>query len=186
MKLSDKELAELRELRTAPDDNNIRYKQVITKKLLDNNKIIYLLNNKELQEADAEPDEYYGINILPFYLVAPTQSNVQNFICYETSFEDVSRGNAAMKTQQIIFYILCHKDTLIVDQIGVARHDLIASVIKQMFQGSNILGTQLKLVDDKPSVVDAKYDARTLIFEQLTTNNIVNQGKTINLRSGYR
>lgn len=186
MGLSKQELDELRELRLAPDDNNIRYKDIIKHKLLDNNKIIYLINNKELIENDAEPDEYYNVNILPFYLIAPTQSNVQNFICYETVFEDVSRGNSIMKTQQIIFYILCHKDTLVVDKIGVARHDLLASVIKQMFQGCNDFGNQLKLMEDKPSVVDAKYNARTLIFEQYTTNSIVNQGKTISLRNGYR
>lgn len=186
MKLSKDELAELREYRTSPDDKNVRYKQIIKQKLLDNNKLLYLLNNKELDEADAEPDEYYFVNILPYYLIAPTQSNVQNFVCFETAFEDVSRGNAVMKTQQIIFYVLCHKDTLNVEEIGVARHDLICSILKKEFQGCNDFGTQLKLVSDKPSVVDAKYDARTLVFEQHTTNDIVKQGKTISLRNGYR
>ncbi len=186
MQLSKQELAELRELRTAPDDNNIRYKNIILKKLIENNKILYLLHNKELEDRDAEPMEYYGENLLPYYLISPTQSNVQNFICYETQMEDVSRGNAAMMNQQIIFYILCHKDTLIVDEVGAARHDLIAAVIKQMFQGSNDFGTQLKLMDDKSSVVDGKYETRTLVFEQYTANNIVNQGKTKNLRSGFR
>ncbi len=186
MKLTKEELAELREFRIAPDDHNVRYKQIIKQKLLDNNKLLYLLNNKELDEADAEPDEYYGVNILPYYLISPTQSNVQNFICFETAFEDVSRGNAIMKTQKIVFYVLCHKDTIDVDKIGVARHDLICSVLKNMFQGCNDFGTQLKLVNDDPSVVDAKYNARTLVFEQYTTNDILKQGKTINLRNGYR
>lgn len=65
MRLSEQELAELRRYRNEPDEDDVRYKQIIKKKLLANNKIIYLLHNKELEDEEAEPDEYLGINILP-------------------------------------------------------------------------------------------------------------------------
>jgi hypothetical protein len=62
---------------------------------------------------------------------------------------------------------------------------MLAAVIIKSFQGCNDFGNQLKLIDNKPSVVDTDYAARTLIFEQIATNSIVNNGKVKNLRVGY-
>lgn len=186
MKLTPEELAELRKYRNEADEDNVRYKQIITKKLLENRKLIYLIHNKELEDADAEPDEYLGINILKHYIIAPTQTNVKNFICFETSFENVSRGNSIMKLQQIVFYILCHEADINVAELSSDRHDLIAAEITNMFQGCNDFGNQLKLMSDKPSVTDTKYATRTLIFTQITTNSITNEGRIMNLRTGFR
>lgn len=185
MELSELELEELRRFRTEPEADDIRYKQIIKKKLLANNKIIYLLHNKELEDEGAEPDEYFNINILPYYLISPTQHKVMNFICFETSQGEVSRTNSVMKNQQIIFYILCHHSDNNVRELSCARHDMLAAVIIKSFQGCNDFGNQLKLIDNKPSVVDTDYAARTLIFEQIATNSIVNNGKVKNLRVGY-
>lgn len=186
MKITPEELADLRRYRNEPDEDNVRYKQIIKKKLLSNNKLIYLIHNKELEEEEAEADEYLGINILPYYLIHPVQTNAQNFICFETSFENVSRGNSVMKIQQIIFYILCHHADLNVAELSSPRHDIIAAEITNMFQGCNDFGTQLKLMSDKPSVTDNDYATRTLMFAQITTNSITNEGHTTGLRTGYR
>ncbi len=186
MKLTDKELAELRRYRNEPDEDNVRYKQIIKKKLLENNKLLYLLHNKELDADDAGADEYLGTSILPYYIIHPTQSSVKNFICFETSFENVSRGNSVMKIQQIIFYILCHQADINVAELSSPRHDLIAAEITNMFQGCNDFGTQLKLMSDKPSVVDTDYASRTLVFAQITTNSITVDNRQMNLRTGFR
>lgn len=185
MGITAEELAELRKYRNDPDEDDVRYKQIVKQKLLKNNKLIYLIHNKELEDEEAEADEYFGINILPYYLIQPTQHNVQNYICFEVSFDEVSRGNSVMKIQQIIFYILCHHGDISVKELNSARHDVIAAELINMFQGCNDFGNQLKLVSDKPSVVDNDYAARTLIFEQITTNSITNNGKVTNLRRGY-
>lgn len=186
MKLTDQELAELRRYRNEPDEDDVRYKQIIKKKLLENHKLIYLLHNKELEVEDAAADEYLGINILPYYIIAPTQTNVQNFICFETSFENVSRGNSVMKIQQIIFYILCYKTDINVKELSSPRHDIIAAEIINMFQGCNDFGTQLKLMSNKPSVTDNDYATRTLVFAQITTNSITNDSRVTGLRTGFR
>lgn len=186
MKLTEQELAELRRYRNEPDEDDVRYKQIIKRKLLENHKLIYLLHNKELEEAEAEADEYLDVNILPYYLIAPTQTNVQNYICFETSFENVSRGNSVMKIQRIIFYILCYQADIIVQEIGSPRHDLIAAELINMFQGSNDFGTQLKLMSDIPSTTDKDYATRTLTFAQITTNSITNDGRVTSLRTGFR
>jgi hypothetical protein len=185
MSITEKELEELRRLRTQPDEVDVRYKQIVIPKLLANNKILYLIHNEELEKAGAEPDEYLDINILKHYLIHPTQTNVKNFICIETSFDEVSRRNSVMKIQQIIFYILCHHSDITVAELSSDRHDLIAAELINMFQGCNDFGTQLKLMSNKPSVVDNDYASRTLIFEQQTTNSITNDKRTMNLRNGY-
>lgn len=178
-------LAALRRLREKPDDDNVRYKQIIKKKLMNDDMLIYLLNNKEFLEEEREPEDYFGVNILPYYVIPETQHNVQNFVCFETSSEEVSRGNSAMKIQQVIFYILCHTDTNVVEDVGSARHDLIAALLKKQFQGCNDFGQQLKLISDKSGVVDTNYASRTLVFEQISANSLLKDGKTINLRRGY-
>ena len=180
------QIKQLREYRNKPDKDDVFYKELVKKELLKDNRIIYLLNNKELEEAEAENDEYFGENILPYYLIAEIQSSTKNFICFETSVEQVSRGNSVIKYQQLIFYVLCHNSDNVVKELGSARHDLIASVLIDMFQGSNLFGTQMKLISNKPSTTDNHYATRTLIFTQETPNYVMTNGKVKSLRSGYR
>ena len=185
MGITQEELEQLRKYRNTSDKDDVRYKQIIKRKVLKNNKLIYLIHNKELEDEEASADEYYGVNILPYYLIAPVQHNVQNYICFEVSQEEVSRGNSVMKVLQVILYVLCHHKDINVKELNSARHDVIAAELINDFQGCNDFGTQLKLISDKPSVVDNDYAARTLIFEQITTNSLTNNGRTTNLRAGY-
>lgn len=169
----DIDITELLKFKTELDDDNIRFKETIKDKLLNNEKIIFVLNNKELLENDAPVDEYYGTNIFPMYIVPGTQHNTQNFVCYEVSFSEVARYNKIIKEGQIIFYILCEEKTAIEEHTGIARQDLLAALIKEQFNWSNFFGNQIHLVSDRPIVVDNHYPARTLIFEGQFPNSIV-------------
>ena len=97
MELTKDQIQILRDLKKLPDSDDIRYKEIIKQNLIKNDLLIYLLNNKELEDAEADPSDYLGINILPFYMIHPTQHNVQNFICYETSVRELDRWNPKMK-----------------------------------------------------------------------------------------
>ena len=97
MELTKDQIQILRDLKKLPDSDDIRYKEIIKQNLIKNDLLIYLLNNKELEDAGADPSDYLGINILPFYMIHPTQHNVQNFICYETSVRELDRWNPKMK-----------------------------------------------------------------------------------------
>lgn len=173
MKLSADELKELRNLKTNIDSDDIRIKNKIKEKLLDNYKIIYALNNKELEECDAEPDEYYGVNILPYYMITPTQTNVQNYICFETQYDELDRYNKAVKYMQIIFYVLCEQKNIIDKNTSIARHDLLASLLVQEFNYTNYFGAKIRCISNEPSVVDNSYSCRTIVFEQISDNNLV-------------
>ena len=182
-KLTPEKKQYLIDLKKKPNEDDIRYKEIIKQQLLNDDTLIWLLNNKELEDKKAENDEYFGKNIRPAFMIPETQTDVQNYLCYEVSFDTEARYNPDIKYQQIIFYILCHDKTIVVSEIGAARHDLIAGIIIDKFNGSNIFGNQLKLISDKPSVTDTHYSTRTLVFEQKTTNSLTkSDGKTFNLR----
>lgn len=106
-------------------------------------------------------------------MINPTQTNVQNFICFEISFDEMARYNNIIKLNQIIFYVLCEQKNITDKDTGLARHDLLASLILDQFNWSNFFGTQIHCVSDKPSVVDTDYACRTLIFECETPANIL-------------
>ena len=173
MELSQEQIQILRDLKNNVDSDNIHYKEIIKKNLINNNLLIYLLNNKELDDVEADPSDYLGVNILPYYIIHPTQHNVQNFICYDIGFRELERYNSKMKLLQITFYVLCEEKNNIEKLTGIARHDLIGAIIKDIFNWSNLFGVQIHCVSDIPGVTDNDYSTRTLIFEQTTDNDLV-------------
>ena len=188
MELTQEQLQTLRDYKTVLDDDNIRFKEIIKKTLIDDPLIIYLLNNRELDSAEADPSDYLGVNILPYYLIHPTQHNVQNFICYETSFKESPRYNNTEKYMQITFYILCEEKNGIEKMTGISRHDLIAARIRTLFNWTNKFGTQCHVISDQLSVTDNDYSTRTLVFEMTAPNSIVKTAngatRTINKLGG--
>lgn len=169
----------LRAMRNEIDHDDIRLKEKIKEKLVNNKYIIKLLNNTELEEAQSEPDEYFGVNILPYYMVQPTQTHINNFICFETQYDELKRYDATKKYQQIIFYVLCHIKSNIVQETGIARHDSIAALILREFDWTNIFGAKIHCTSNKPGMVDNDYSSRVLVFEQITDNNLVKTSKGI-------
>ena len=179
MELTQEQLQILRDLKKVVDSDDIRYKEIIKKNLIDNDLIIYLLNNKELEDAEADPSDYLGVNILPYFLIHPTQHNVQNFICYEVGFRELERYNSKMKLLQITFYVLCEEKNNIEKNTGIARHDLLGALIMDIFNWSNLFGSQIHCISDVPSVTDNDYATRTIIFEQITDNNLAKTRKGV-------
>lgn len=159
------------------DSDDIKIKERIKNELVKNKDIIHLLNNTTFEEEEASPGDYYGVNILPYYNVEPTQTHVDNFICFETQWTEEQRYNNRAKLQQVVFYILCHIDTVIEEDAKLPRHDLIAAIITNQFNWTNIIGKKMHCVSSRPSNVDNKYVTRTLIFEQITDNNLVKTPK---------
>ena len=174
----DKDIKEIINYKKQKGNDNIQYKETIKEKLINNSKIIRSLNNQDL-DPDC-PDDYYGVNILPYYLLTDVQTKNANYICFETSFNEVARYNDVMKLGQIIFYIVCDNKDILDKETGIARHDLLAALITDEFAHSNLFGTKVKLVSDRPTAIDAQYVGRTLVFEQTTTNAMVQNGRVIN------
>ena len=183
MKWTKADREHLLQFRNILDDDNTKLKEEIKAHLVGNKYICHVLNNKELEKADAEPEDYFGVNIFPFYIIQLTQYNVQNFICFETSFKETSwRTKNMTKDQMIIFYILCDVKNAIDKETGIARHDLLAALINEEFNQVIFSGGRLRLESDIAGVTDSNYALRTLTYVMNTDTNLV---KTQNGVTGF-
>ena len=192
-------LNKLRAYADTPDDDNIRYKEKIHDALLNNAELLYALNNEELEselfdeddnllideetgELLGEVDRYFGdnSNIRPYLFIPDTQTDVKHYVCYQVAFDELPRYSKIQKYTEITFNIFVNGKDRTDKLTGIPRHDLIASIIRERFNWSNIFGMQTHLISSKESVTDNNYLVRTLIFQIVDTNGIVTtqNGKT--------
>lgn len=183
-------LNKLRAYVSTPDDDNIRYKEKIHDELLKCPELLYALNNKELEselfdgeklnidektgELLGEVDRYFGesSNIRPYLFIPETQTDVKHYVCYQVMFDELPRYNNVQKYTTITFNIFVNGKDRTDKLTGIPRHDLIASIIREKFNWSNIFGMQAHLVSSKESITDNNYLVRTLIFQTTDTNSI--------------
>ena len=185
-------LDKLRAYADTPDDDNIKYKDIIRKALLRCPELLYALNNKELEselfdedgnllidkdtgELLGEVDRYFGdnSNIRPSLFIPDTQTTVNSYVCYQVMFDELPRYQNIYKYNEIIFNIFVNGKDRTDELTGIPRHDLIASIIRERFNWSSIFGMQSKLISSKESITDNDYVVRTLIFQIEDTNSIV-------------
>ena len=185
-------LDKLRAYANNPDDDNIKYKDIIKKALLNCPELLCALNNKELEsqlfdddgnllidkdtgELLGEVDRYFGdnSNIRPSLFIPDTQTTVNSYVCYQVMFDELPRYQNIYKYNEIIFNIFVNGKDRTDKLTGIPRHDLIASIIREKFNWSSIFGMQSKLISSKESTTDNNYVVRTLIFQIEDTNNIV-------------
>ena len=185
-------LNKLRAYADTPDDDNIKYKNIIRKALLNCPELLYALNNNELEpelfdedgnllidkdtgELLGEVDRYFGdnSNIRPSLFIPDTQTTVNSYVCYQVMFDELPRYQNIYKYNEIIFNIFVNGKDRTDKLTGIPRHDLIASIIREKFNWSSIFGMQSKLISSKESTTDNNYVVRTLIFQIEDTNSIV-------------
>ena len=184
-------LNKLRAYTDNPDDDNIRYKEKIHDALLSNAELLYALNNEELEselfdednnllideetgELLGEVDRYFGdnSNIRPYLFIPETQTDVKHYVCYQVMFDELPRYPNIQKYTEITFNIFVNGKDRTDKLTGIPRHDLIASIIREKFNWSNIFGMQTHLISSKESVTDNNYLVRTLIFQITDVNSI--------------
>ncbi len=189
--LKDDLLNKLRAYTSNPDDENILYKELIKKTLLSSPELLYALNEKDLEtelfddngninwdikthEPLGEWDRYFGsnANIRPFLFIPNAQLDTKHYICYQVGFSELPRYNDTEKYTNITFNIFVHGQDRIDVLTGIPRHDLIASIIREKFDRSNIFGRNAKLISSKESITDNNYVVRTLVFEIVDLNGL--------------
>lgn len=202
-------LNKLRAYKTTPDDENIQYKKKIEKALMLNPCLLYALNEKSLEpelfdedgninwewnedtkeyEPLGEWDRYFGgtSNIRPYLFIPDTQTEVKHYICYQVSFDEMPRYQDTLKYMNVTFTIFVHGNDRNDKLTGIPRHDLIASIIRERFDWSNIFGMQTHLVSSKESTTDNNYIVRTLVFQVVDTNGIVKTTNGITSTHNYQ
>lgn len=186
----DKLLRKLRDYANTPDDDNIKYKNIIKHALLNCPELLYSLHDEELEselfdnenlymdeetgELLGDVDRYFGDNsyIRPDLFIPDTQTTVNNYICYQVMFDELPRYGKIQKYTEITFTIFVNGMDRTDELTGIPRHDLIASIIRERFNWSNIFGMQTHLISSKESVTDNNYLVRTLIFQITDVNSI--------------
>ena len=178
-----KSIATIPKLKEQIDDTAILFKRRIEERLIRDPRIIHVLDNPNLDELD--PSSYLGINIRRYVHIPETQSQAQNFICFQVDVnESRSLKNDKMKTVVITFVVFCEEKTLDTEY-DIARHDLLGYFIKDDFNWTNMFGCQGKIVYDEESLTDKHYSVRTIKFELPSFNGIVKtiDGKPIIINS---
>ena len=112
------------------DDDIIRKKRLIEKILYSDEDIIEILDNPNL--SPDTPEDYVGENIFGFLRVPGTQDISKNFITFIVDDMGRTPGNQVMKSQYVQFVVFVHKD-LVKTKYGMARHDLISYLIRDIF-----------------------------------------------------
>lgn len=158
------------------DDDIIKAKRLIREKLYSDPDIIEVLNNPNLNPD--EPDTYVDTNIFDYIRLPGTITEVKNYICFDVKQDRLSYTNEHMKSQLYIFHVFCHADD-IKTPYGMSRHDLLAYLIRDIFNYSNCFGTQLIEKSNEPGIVENYYSSRLIVFKE-TTPNSLNRAVTTN------
>lgn len=157
----------------SPDSNySILYqKDLVFRDLCKDSDLIELLNNEELVQKNASPEDYYFVNIFPFLKVPDIQSKVKNFICFEIKdTEDLAYNNAFL-CRQLQFRVVSHEDDYRTPYM-MARQDIMAALIDERFAWSDIFGDRLKKVHDTGKVAENGYYYRDMYYEMKPVNNL--------------
>lgn len=125
-------------------------------------------------ELLGDVDRYFGdnSNIRPYLFIPDTQTDVKHYVCYQVAFDELPRYQNIQKYTEITFTIFVNGKDRTDKLTGIPRHDLIASIIREKFNWSNIFGMQTHLISSKESITDNNYLVRTLIFQITDVNSI--------------
>ena len=168
-----------------PDDDTVRLKDRIKSMLIQCPKLLWALNDQELYSEifnddgtlndTGEWDAYFGETSLirPFLFIPETQDIVSNYLCYQVSTDENMRYNPAMKYVVITFTIFIHEKNSFDKETGIARHDLIASILRELMAWSSVAIAHATPVYEGESVTDNNYITKVLKYQVALPNNLV-------------
>ena len=178
-------LEKLRSYLKDPDDDAIRLKNKIAEMLKRSPALLWALNSEdyssELFNEDGtlnetgEWDVYFGENsfIRPFLFIPETQDIVANYLCYQVSTQENMRYNDKMKYLVLTFTILVHENNSIDKETGIARHDLIASLLREALAWSSVGLADAVPIYENEAVTDNNYITKVLKYQIALPNNLV-------------
>lgn len=164
------------------DDDIIYKKRIIEQALYSDPDIVEVLDDHDIDPSC--PEDLMYNSIYPFIRVPGVQDKSKNYITFSISDINLSPRNEVMKNQYVQFVIFVHKD-LTKTKFGMARHDCLGYLLRDVFHLSNMLGPQMNLVSNVEGVTDTDYLTRTLKFE-LIDDNSTKPLRTNPYEYGYR
>lgn len=150
------------------DDDIIRKKRIIEQALYSDPDIVEVLDDKDIDPSC--PEDLLYSSIYPFIRIPGVQDKSKNYITFSISDMGLSSKNEVMKNQYVQFVVFVHK-TLAKTDYGMARHDCLGYLLRDTFNLSNMLGSQMNLVSNGEGATDTDYLTRTLKFEIVDHNS---------------
>lgn len=150
------------------DDDIIRKKRKIEKALYSDPDIVEVIDDPDIDLSC--PEELVYSSIYPFIRIPSAQDESKNFVTFSVSDTGRPPNNEVMKNQYVQFVIFVHKN-LAKTNYGMARHDCLGYLIRDIFNLSNMLGPQMNLVSNVEGATDTDYLTRTLRFELIDDNS---------------
>ena len=151
------------------DDDIVLKKRIIEQALYSDHDIVEILDDPDIDPSC--PEDLLYRSIYPFIRIPGTQDTSKNYITFSISDMGLSSRNEVMKNQYVQFVVFVHKDMAKKPIFGMARHDCLGYIIKDIFHLSNMLGPQLVLVSSAEGATDTDYITRTLKFELVDHNS---------------
>lgn len=152
-------------------DEIFRYKYKIMNMLTSNKDLLATLHNADLNNAaNSNGDAYRDVNIFNYMKLPNQKSEVKNYVCFEVDNE--AYGNFG--DQIIIFRTVSHEDDCKTDW-NINRQDLLASIIKNEFDWSNVFGMHIEKTYDVGRVTDDGYYYREFAYKAVAPNNHINK-----------
>ena len=152
-------------------DEIFRYKYKIMNMLTSNQDLLRTLHNADLQtDGELNGDAYRDVNIFNYMKLPNQKSVVKNYVCFEVN--DEAYGNFGDKI--IIFRTVSHEDDCKTDW-NINRQDLLASIIKNEFDWSNVFGMHIEKEYDVGRVTDDGYYYREFAYKSTVPNNHMNK-----------
>lgn len=150
------------------DDDIIRKKRIIEQILYSDPDIVEVLDDSDIDPSC--PEDLLYSSIYPFIRIPGTQDKSKNYITFSVSDMGLSPRNEVMKNQYVQFVIFVHKN-LTKTNFGMARHDCLGYLIRDIFNLSDMLGSQMNLISNAEGATDTNYITRTLKFELVDNNS---------------
>lgn len=187
----DSMIQKLIDYSTNPDDDTIRIKTQVRDILYHSPELLYALNNKDFEnelfdkdgnlnvDEEGEPlgewDRYFGesSNIRPYLFIPETQTEAKNYLCYQVSSSELVRYNSSEKYLLLTFTIYIDGKDSMDESTGIARHDLIASIIREHFAWTGLEISTTTPTSDKEGMSDNNYITRTIGYQIILPNSIV-------------
>lgn len=147
------------------DSDISRAKRKIINALVENDDIVTALG------ADDIDDRYSLIytHLYPYLRVPDTKTETGSYILISISVPRVSTKNNTYKMMEITICVVTHQDHM-QTTYNANRNDLLAGIIIDEFNWSDILGFEMELVSDKESILTDVYHLREIRFHALAKN----------------
>lgn len=150
------------------DDDIIHKKRIIEQTLYSDVDIVEVINDVDVDPSC--PEDLVYSSIFPFIRIPGTQDKSKCYITFSISDIGIIPNNEVMKTQYVQFVIFVHED-LVKTNYGMERHDCLGYLIRDIFNLSNKLGPQMRLISNSEGSTDTNYVTRTLRFELVDDNS---------------